>query len=465
MRRDDRCRSIGSWPVRVPTALALLSLCLLNACATRTVAPPPAGAPAFPDFVRPAVPDALRPGPDAARLDAGWHALQAKDLAGAGRIFAEILQRRPAFYPAQTAAGYVAVAQGEPAQAVTAFDAALAVDPAYAPALAGRGEALLTLGREDEALDTFRAAHAADGALDLSARIDVLALRRVQRLITAARTAAERGGVSEARVAYTEAIAAAPEGAFLYRELGLLDVKAGDRTAALAHLRQAVALDGDDAVSWRQIGDLLAEGRDYDAARDAYLRAVDADPALDLADELTRIREAARLAAMPAEFRAIATAAQISRGDLAALVVDRLGGWLDRTTPRTAVATDVRGHWAAEAITRVIRAGVMDPLPNHTFQPRAAVRRAELASVASRLLALAAARDRALATRVAARPAIADVGRAHLDYPAVARAVAAGVMPLENGRFLPVRAVSGAEAQSVIDRLRQLSPELMASRP
>jgi hypothetical protein len=70
---------------------------------------------------------------------------------------------------------------------------------------------------------------------------------------------------------------------------------------------------------------------------------------------------------------------------------------------------------------------------------------------------LLAARDAALKARTAQRPKIADIGPAHLNYPAVSVAVASGVMPLlEGGRFQVSRAVTGAEAIEAIDRIRGL---------
>ena len=45
----------------------------------------------------------------------------------------------------------------------------------------------------------------------------------------------------------------------------------------------------------------------------------------------------------------------------------------------------------------------------------------------------------------------------HLNYPAVATAVAAGILPLlDGGRFDIERPVAGAEAVDAIDRLRAL---------
>lgn len=445
-------------------AIALLAVAV-GACATRTVVPPAPTTAAFPDFVFPEVPSALRQGPDAGAVDAAWRALQANDLEQAARRFAEVASRRPDFHPARAGAAYVALARQDHERAVAEFDAALGIVPAYAPALSGKGQALLALGRDGEALTAFEAAHAADPSLDLAGRIDVLRFRRVQGLIEAARAAGAARDIARARAAYGQALAASPESGFLHRELGVLEADAGDAPSALGHFREAVAIDATDAVSWTRIGDILAARQDFAAARGAYESASAADPSSDLADRIEAVLEQARLAAMPQEFRAIAGSAQMTRGDLAALLVDRLGPVVALGPARQAVVTDTRGHWAAPAIAAVVRAGVIDPFPNHTFQPRTRLRRADLASAASRILVIMAARDTALAARLTGRPAIADVGATHLDYPAVARVVAAGVMPLENGRFLPGRAVPGAEAAEVLARLRQLAPAIVEGRP
>jgi hypothetical protein len=126
--------------------------------------------------------------------------------------------------------------------------------------------------------------------------------------------------------------------------------------------------------------------------------------------------------------------------------------------PRQVVITDTRGHWAAEWITPVARAGIMDPFANHTFQPRTRLRRGDLAMVVSRLLGLIAARDPDLRARLAQRPVIADMTPRHTQYAAAAAAVASGVMPLLAGdRFQVGQAVTGAEAVEALDRVRALA--------
>jgi hypothetical protein len=110
---------------------------------------------------------------------------------------------------------------------------------------------------------------------------------------------------------------------------------------------------------------------------------------------------------------------------------------------------------------------VIDPFENHTFQPDTLVRRGDLATVVSRLVALVAPVDPSLRARLVQRPAIADVTARHVQYDAVTTAVAAGVMPLADAdRFLVTRQVTGPEAVEVIDRLRALAAAMPgASRP
>jgi tetratricopeptide (TPR) repeat protein len=441
----------------VRAAAAALAL-LVASCAARTPPPLPA-TPRYAEFVYPSVPPELRQAEGADRVDAGWRFLQNGDLRNAEREFTAALDRTPGLYPAQAGTAYVALAREQRERAVAAFDAALTGAPRYVPALVGRGQALLALGRDDEALGAFEAALAVDPTLaDLNRRVELLRFRNVQELIAGARTAAGAGRVPEARAGYERALRATPDSPFLHRELALLERRAGNRDAALTHFRRAAELDPSDAVSLVQIGELLEERQDFAGAEAAYRKAAAIDPSPDLSAKIAAVSERAREARLPEPFRAIAAASEITRGDLAALIGVRLEPLLREAPPRAAVATDVSGHWAAPWISAVVRAGVMEPFENHTFQPRARVRRGDLAQAVSRLLTLASASRPGLRAQMTAKPAIADMAPTHLSYPAVAVAVSAGVLPLADGsRFQVGRAVTGAEAIEAIDRIRSLA--------
>jgi predicted negative regulator of RcsB-dependent stress response len=329
----------------------------------------------------------------------------------------------------------------------------------YVPALVGRGQTLLALNRDEAALEAFEAALSVDPSLaGIRQRVDVLRFRRLGGLIESARTAAAAGRLDDAAGAYERALGASPDSAFLYRELGSIERRQGRVDAALAHLGRAAVLEPGDAAVFVQIGELLESRQDYAGAEAAYRRALDLEPTAGLAARVAAAAERSADTKLPAEFREIATATRITRGDLAALMGVRLDRVIRAAPVREVVMTDAGAYWASPWITQVARAGVMEPFPNHTFQPRSPITRADLAVAASRIVALVAARRPDLRPHLTARPTIADMSVGHLSYPAASVAVSSDVMPLvAGGRFEAARPVSGAEAIEVVARLRALA--------
>jgi tetratricopeptide (TPR) repeat protein len=443
----------GAWCVAACLVLAA-------GCVKKTVLPPPVPtSPAHAEFVYPAVPAALQGRPGASLVEIGWRYLQNDKTSDAERTFEVALKQNNTLYPARAGQGYVALAKRDYAKALTVFDGTLKAAPSYAPALVGRGQALIGLGREQDAVQPLEAALAIDPSLtDVRRRIDVLRFRGLQEVIEAAREAVRKGREPEARAAYARALAASPDSAFLYRELGMLDRKTGHPDQALDEFTRAATLEPSDAATFVQIGELLDEKSDFAGAEAAYRKAADIDPTPELSTRLATAAKKAREAKLPPEFRASLTSTQLTRGELAALIGVRFDDVIRDAPPRQVVITDTRGHWAAEWITPVARAGIMDPFANHTFQPRTRLRRGDLAMVVSRLLGLIAARDPDLRARLAQRPAIADMTPRHTQYAAAAAAVASGVMPLLAGdRFQVGQAVTGAEAVDALDRVRALA--------
>lgn len=436
----------------------MVLLCLVGACAAKPVAPPVVSTPRFPDFVEPTVPEALADSAAALGQQRAWRFLQAGDFVNAEVQLAAVLRIAPGFYPADAAFGYLELARQDAGASLARFDRALDASPAYAPALVGRGEALLALGRESDALRAFEAAAAADPSLaDVRRRVEVLQFRRLELDIAAAREAAEAGNLDRAARAYAAAIAESPDSAFLYRELADLERRRGEEAAALEHFRKAIALDPADAVSLVRIGDLLLANGDLDEAARAYREALLLEPSADVEARLERVEARVALAGLPEPYRAIAGAPRITRADLAALIAVRLAPLVQERDPVAVVITDVRGHWAASWIMAVARARIMEPFANHTFQPAAPVRRADLAQVLSRLLPLTGAGPAALQAWQSARPTFADLSASHLAYPAASVAVASGLMSVRpGGAFQPSNTVTGAEAGAAIGRLEDL---------
>jgi tetratricopeptide (TPR) repeat protein len=437
--------------------LCVCALLVVSACAPK--APPPVpGAPKHPDYMFPIMPPGVA-ADQASRVDRGWTYLQLDDFRNAEREFVSALKQQPSFHPAEAGLAYLALARGNDKDAATRFERALEAEPAYVPALVGRGQALLELDRPGDALASFEAALATDASLtELRTRVDVLRFRATQDMLTRAKTAAEARRWEDAKTAYRQAIAASPESAFLYRDLAGVERQAGQLADALEHYRRAVQLDAADAKSLAAIGDILEKQGDELGALAAYERAVAIEPADVPAGAIARLKASVALAKLPEEYRAIPGEMSVTRAHIAALVGVRLQALLARARPQPVIITDLRGNWAQQWITPVVRSGVMQTLPNYEFEPSRRVRRGDLATVVSRLLSLVGVVKPELAKKwQAARLAINDVPPGHLSYPEVSIAVASGVMPLTAGNFELLRSVTGDEAMEIIGRLEALA--------
>ena len=430
---------------------------LVVGCAPKA-APVVTGAPKHPDFVFPVAPDGTKPD-QIARIDRGWQYLQLDDHRNAEREFAAALKSQPGFVAAETALAYLQVARGNERDAADRFDRALKIDAEYVPALIGRGQVMLELDRDADALASFEAALAKDPSLiELRSRVDVLKFRATQDMLARAKAAADARRWDEAATIYRKAIEASPESGFLYRDLALVEQRAGQTASALEHYRKAVEIDPSDARSHAGIAAILDSQGDVLGALAEYEKARALDPAEAPESAINRLRAAAALAKLPAEYRAIPGKETVNRADVASLIGIRLESLIARAKPRQVIITDIRGHWAQPWIAPVVRSGAMDTLPNYEFEPRRQVRRGDLAATVSRLLTLIAAVKPELAKKwQGAKVSVNDVAPAHLSYPAVSAVVAAGVMPLSGGNFELLRPVTGAEAMDIVSRLEALA--------
>ena len=380
------------------------------------------------------------------KLEEGWRALKDGDLRRAEKSYREVLVLRPGLPAAETGLGYVALQQGQAAEAERRFQAALLGQPDYPPALVGGGFAALRRDDPEAALTLFRRALAIDPREPaVKRRVAELRLQVTERRVAAAREALERGEVAAAIETYSQAIEEAPEVAGLRLELADVLVKQGQAGGAVAVLETDPT--GDRQVLLRQ-AELLVEMGEHARAIEAYRRLLDRDPH----DEEARrkayeARQQHEMLQMPEEYRRIASAPQITRADLAALLSVKVSALSRAGAPQPKVAVDISGSWAREHIIRVLGRDIMAVYPNHTFQPGAVVRRGDLARALQQVLDL-------LSYPQAPVPNLADLTRSSLHFYPAGRVVAAGLMDLTPaGAFEAWRPVSGEEAVQVVENL------------
>jgi tetratricopeptide (TPR) repeat protein len=381
-------------------------------------------------------------------LEKAWRRV----LAGDGRAvrdYQKILSRRPDLVAAETGLAFAQLRGGQVEAAAAAFDVTLAEQPDYVPALVGAGSTAFRRGDPDQALRLYqRALDRAPNDPVVRKRAASLKLQVTDRHMAAAEVALGSGDEETAAREYRSALDVAPEVAGMRLALADLQLARGDSREAVATLRADPS--GDRQVKLR-LGAVLVGQGEYEDARTLYLEMLARDPSdAEVRQGWRTAQEGLDFQSQPEPYRHIASASRARRADLAALLAVNVTplGRLPRSEPRLAV--DISSSWAREHITTIIGLGVMDVYPNHTFQPRATVRRGDLARAVSRVLTRLGGRTRA-------GPAPTDMRPSHLDHAAVVTVVGAGLMRLgPAGEFEPWRPVSGREAVDVVGALARL---------
>ena len=242
----------------------------------------------------------------------GVELFQQGNLAGARRVYADTITRRPGMAtpylhlaylewesgePARAidtlrsglAAGavngemqsqlgiYLAEA-GSPAEAVRVLEAALKTDPSDVDALNGLGIALFRSGRAADAERIFRSVIERDPT-------DVTAWQNLGTL------ALSTGDLPAARRAFATALARDPAMVGALNGLGVVESRSGHTAAAIAAWRRAVALDPRHFDALYNLASGLVKSGQREAAR-PYLQQFAANaPAAFYGDDLQRVRQ------------------------------------------------------------------------------------------------------------------------------------------------------------------------------
>jgi tetratricopeptide (TPR) repeat protein len=241
---------------------------------------------------------------------------------------------------------------------------------------------------------------------------------------------------------------AAPELSGVRLELAGVLADRGEVEAAIALLEADPAADRQVLL---RIAELASQRGEHERALEVYRRILAADPRDEEAVAAARrVRETIESQQMPEEYRRILDAPTITRADLAALLMVKVRKLAQAPLGAGRVAIDISGSWARDHIIRALALDLMTVYPNHTFQPGATVRRADVALAVARALDL-------LKYPAGPVPRLSDMSANNVYYYPAARVVGAGLMDLgDDGAFQSWRPVSGREATDVIEGLVRL---------
>jgi tetratricopeptide (TPR) repeat protein len=441
---------------RIPDLLfpLLFALLLLSACAPK---PAPVAEPAA-DLPNPLQGIELAPNPD---YQSGYAEYLRGDQKKARQKFFTVLQNAPDYYPANLALAYSYMAENNIEYAESYTRKAIETNQDYAQA-----HFLLSNILEGQQKYTSALEHLNEVARinpqyrGLGQAQNILKLKATEQYLNQGRELAETN--PEEALRYLKAAHnMAPEVSQIPVEIATILLKQNNCREAVDYLRIAIENSPEDLAVKNQLADCLLQLEDYQQAKLLYEEiALQMPSDAAIQQRLDEIKKRIFIENLPAEYQSIPQAPEITRAQLAAYLAVNLETLQKYRSENQQIVVDIIQHWAQSYIQKMVSLGIMDVYPNRTFQPNQPVTKLELAKVASRILEIVELSGKGQFP-VNPQLIIPDIPPGHLYYRLVARPLSAQVISLDGDeRFHASRRVSGAEAMSVVNKLKALTESL-----
>ena len=156
---------------------------------------------------------------------------------------------------------------------------------------------------------------------------------------------------------------------------------------------------------------------------------------------------------LPSQYDSIASSETITHEEIAALLGVKFKGIVEEITAKPPIIIDIATSWASKFILQMTFLGILDIYPNHTFQPKKIVIRAEMADILLRLIRYLEKKEYRFIHQIPPeRIQISDISKQNYYYQPIIQSVSYGIMDLYPDRtFKPDIPISGQEFIRALD--------------
>jgi len=437
----------------VKKAILPIFLVFLTACVT--IAPPP------PNLYLEGLPQSIITEltlEERIRAEEAWEYLRSGWIEKAQREFQRLGESSPVY---DIGFGYLSLVQGDYDLAERFFDRVLQNRPRLLLAHLGLAQVYQKIGEEDRTFDKLRE------ILDLDPQnawaknmFEQLKAEKTALATASAVEALAAGNRQKAKDDYLRALHYSPESSVIHAALAAIYKEENDLSNVLVHLKAAAESEPGNIRILEDYAATLAQSGELERTIEIYEKILQIDRGNKKAQEqIERLKNKLGLYELPSRYNEIPLSPAITREELAALLSVKLGDILGESGSPPPIIVDISASWASRFILKAASLGLLDVYPNHTFQPRRPLTRADLAEALFRTIKHLEAKGHRFIPQIPPdRIQISDVPEGHPSYEPIRRILSYQIMELLAGRaFRPELPVSGPEAIKTIDILLALS--------
>jgi tetratricopeptide (TPR) repeat protein len=351
--------------------------------------------------------------------------------------------------------GYINFLMSKLQSAEKFFRRALEERPELALAHAGLAQIYQKSGRDDQAFAAFREVLKTEPENPWAKQqYETLKNRKMEEIQEEAKTSLTEGDIKRAKAALLKALYYSPQHTESHLTLADIYIKENKLQNALVHLKAASTSEPGNKEILKKYADTLSLAGQHTKSLAIYEQLQKLDPEnKEAQDQIQGLRKRLGIFELPSKYESIPSSDAITRQEMAALLAVKFKGIVDEMTDSPPIIIDISASWASKFILQITSLQIMGIYPNHTFQPKKTVTRAEMANILSQFIIYLVKKGYKFIQQIPPdRIEISDVSLQNYYYQPILKMLSYNIMELSLDRtFEPDSTVSGEEAIKLLD--------------
>jgi len=385
----------------------------------------------------------------------GMTALQQQQFDAAIQYFQAALQRDAMYLDAYVGLGDTYTQKGDYLVAESYYNKVLGYDPGSVPAYLALGNMSEKMGDYRKASSFYRKVLELEPAnATAQQRVAAITEELFSQYYEQGKAYQEAGDIAQALVEFQKAQSFNPDDLDFMIEIGELFVSQKDYMMAEGYFQDVLTKNPNYVPAIVAMGKAKLAQQQYEKAVEAFKQALAIEPNNQDAAEWLQKTQVHRIQDnLPPQYGAIAAAPQVTRGEVAALLIVEFA--LENRLPapsKRVIISDITNHWAKPYIIKAVQFDLIGLPPDRYFRPDEPMYKGELAQTLDLLL-------KKLNATLPSAPAgaFSDVYSDNQYAGAIYRVQAAGLMAASgDGTFGVVNPLSGAEMMQIMARVKEM---------
>lgn len=268
------------------------------------------------------------------------------------------------------------------------FKKALKKYPDWGLIHAGLAQAYQKTGREDQAFSELREILKREPEHPWAKpQYETLKKKKVEESLREAKNSLRDGNLEKSKEALLKALFYSPQLTEAHLNLADIYQKENNLQSALLHLKAANMIEPENIDILKNYAETLFQADRKAKSLEIYEKLQERDPEnREIAGRIESLKSALGIFELPSQYNSIPFSKAISKEEIAALIAVKLRGILEEQPSTPPIIIDISTSWAAKFIIQAASLGILDIYPNHTFQPKKIITRAETAEILLRLI-------------------------------------------------------------------------------